>query len=58
MRGDGDFGATDGYGVVDLVGGVGDGGRQDRGSGGQFEPALLFDRAAGVLRVDFAAGAH
>ena len=58
MRGDGDLGAAGGYGVVDLVGGVGDGGCEDRGSGGEFEPALFFDGAAGVAGVDFAAGAH
>ena len=58
MWGDGDLGAACGYGVVDLVGGVCDGGGEDWGSCGQFEPALLFDGAASVLSMDLAAGAH
>ncbi len=42
LRGDGDLGAAGGYGVVDSVGGVADGGGEDGGLGGEVEPSLLF----------------
>ena len=58
LRGDGDLGAACGYGVVDFVGGVADGGGEDGRFGGEVEPALLFFCLAGEVGVDFAAGAH
>ena len=58
MRGDGDFGASGSNGGVDLVGGVTDRGGEDRGFGGEVEPALLFFCLAGEFGVGFAAGAH
>jgi len=58
LRGDGDLGAACGYGAVDFVGGVADGGGEDRRFGGESEPALLFCCLAGEAGVGFAAGAH
>ena len=58
MRGDGDFGAASGYGVVDFVGGVVDGGGEAGGPGGEGEPELLLFTLAGVMGVGLTASAH
>ena len=58
LGGDGDFGSSGGYGLEDFVGCVINGGCDDRGSGGEGEPAFFFSELTGVVGVDFAAGAH
>ena len=58
LRGDGNFGAASGYGVVDFAGGAADRGGEDGGSRGEGEPALFLLNAAGESGMGFAAGAH